>query len=163
MNPSFNRTCQVAIAFCTFIILCPLLLGCSSTPSEGDAKRIIEQQIKDESEGRMKLIYFRKTNAQKREVAAVKFYQLEYEAEIEFQDDCKRLTDMLHIFDNTHSTFKTAPTQKQAESEGGFWDGWLTSTTQPGIDIFHFKGFFYFFTAFVITYNSVKTAVDLKS
>lgn len=81
----------------------------------------------------MKLIYFRKTNAQKREGKnGIKFYQLEYEAEIEFQEDCKWLTDMLHIFDNTHSSFKTAPVQKQAESEGEFWGGWLNSTTQPG-------------------------------
>lgn len=62
----------------------------------------------------------------------VKLYTIEYEAEIEFQEDCKCLTEML--FANTHRSFRTAPTQKQAEAKGGYWAGFLSQATQPGKD-----------------------------
>lgn len=84
MKASFNLTRQLFTVFCSVFILLSLF-GCSSKPSEGDAKKIIKQHIKDEAEGRMELISLRKTNGMNDN----KLYRLEFEAEIEFLEDGK--------------------------------------------------------------------------
>lgn len=58
-------------------------------PSTSDGKQAIENCIKAESEGRIRLTNFQKTNATKGELRGVKFYVMEYETEIEFTEDCK--------------------------------------------------------------------------
>jgi len=68
--------------------------GCSSKPSDGDGKQAIQNQINQDSQGRIKLVEFRKTNGQLAEVNAVKVYSLEFEAEIEFTGDCKWITGL---------------------------------------------------------------------
>ena len=72
----------MAILF--FAVAAFLSGGCSSTPSESDAKKILESKIAKESGGLIKLVSFTKTNAILSEVQGVKVYTLEYEATIEF-------------------------------------------------------------------------------
>lgn len=60
----------------------------ASTPSPGDGPHVIEERIKQQSNGLIKLVSFEKTNGQQGELAGVKFYGMEYKAVIEFLDDC---------------------------------------------------------------------------
>lgn len=108
----------------------------SSKPSESNAKNIIEQKVNQESEGKIRLVSFRKTNGQTREVYGVKVYVLEYEAVIEFLDDCKWLT--VDPFSARHIGFKTVQTKRSAEKKGGYWAGWMNLTQTPGTE--HKKG-----------------------
>lgn len=75
----------MAILF--FAVAAFLSGGCSSTPSESDAKKILETKIVEQSRGLIKLVNFTKTNAQFGEKEGVKIYTLEYEATIEFLED----------------------------------------------------------------------------
>jgi len=68
--------------------------GCSSKPSDGDGEQAIQNQINQDSQGRIKLVEFHKTNGQLAEVNAVKVYNLEYEAVIEFTGNCKWITGL---------------------------------------------------------------------
>jgi hypothetical protein len=54
--------------------------GCSRTPSEGTGHKMLERQIQNQSNGKIKLVSFRKTNG----MEDGNFYQLEYEAQIQF-------------------------------------------------------------------------------
>lgn len=74
--------------------LCVVMAGCSSKPSDGDGKQAIQNQINQDSQGRIKLVEFHKTNGQLAEVNAVKVYSLEFKAEIEFASDCKWITGL---------------------------------------------------------------------
>lgn len=76
----------MAILF--FAVAAFLSGGCSSTPSESDAQRELESRIVKESKGLIKLVNFTKTNAQFSEKKGVQIYTLEYEATIEFLEDC---------------------------------------------------------------------------
>ena len=67
-------------------ILTLLLASCAgdSIPSESDAREFYENQWKSELEnGTIKIIRFDKINGKYDEVMGIKFYELEYEAEIE--------------------------------------------------------------------------------
>jgi hypothetical protein len=65
-------------------ILATLFLpGCSGPPSESVGKRIVESRIQQDSNGLIKLLGFRKTNATRDD----RIYRMEYEAEIEYIDD----------------------------------------------------------------------------
>jgi hypothetical protein len=75
--------------FFLFIGLCAFISGCSSNPSPSDGKQAIQNQITQDAQGRIKLIEFHKINGQLAEINAIKVYSLEFEAEIEFTEDCK--------------------------------------------------------------------------
>ncbi len=64
-----------------------LIYGCSSSPSPSDAEKALSQQIDSESGGQIKLVSFKKTDGQMSVVNAVKHYELDYEADIEFEAD----------------------------------------------------------------------------
>jgi hypothetical protein len=66
------------------------LSGCSSssTPSSREGKAEIEQRIKEQSNGMIKLVSFDKTDGQPFEAFGIKGYRLLYKAEIEFLDNC---------------------------------------------------------------------------
>jgi hypothetical protein len=72
--------------FVFMIIITSFLASCNidSIPSESDAREFFENQWKNEIEnGTIKIIRFDKINGQYDEVMGIKFYELEYEAEIE--------------------------------------------------------------------------------
>lgn len=60
-----------------------LLSACSSYPSEVNVKEAIENSYKN----LVKVVSFKKINAQKGELAGIKFYEMEYSAVIEYLDD----------------------------------------------------------------------------
>lgn len=74
--------CRIlALAIATaFFIAC----STSDTPSESDARKALEKIINEDSQGLIKLVSFKKTNAQSGETLGVKLYSLECEGEIEF-------------------------------------------------------------------------------
>ena len=65
-----------------------LLSGCSGPPSEGDARKVIEDKIKKQAEGRIHLLSFSKSDGQKIESSGVQLYALAFTAELEFSEDC---------------------------------------------------------------------------
>jgi type II secretion system protein G len=69
--------------------VCAVFSGCSGPPSASEGKQAIEDRIKQQSQGRARLVQFQKTNGQLAEVMGVKVYTLEYETEIEFLEACK--------------------------------------------------------------------------
>jgi general secretion pathway protein G len=75
--------------FCALLSICAWLTGCSSSPSARDGERAIQDHIKNESEGRIKLVGFEKTNGQLGEIFGVKVYGMDFAADIEFLEDCK--------------------------------------------------------------------------
>jgi len=77
------------VLVCLFLAVAALFVSCSSTPSSGDAKQIVQQKIEKFSHGRIKLVSFEKTNGQQAERFGIKVYNLEFVCEIEFLDDCK--------------------------------------------------------------------------
>ena len=72
-----------------------MITGCSGTPSAADGKQAILDKIKAESDGRIELVSFEKTNGMQGEEAGVKTYALEFEAEITFLDNCKWSTGLI--------------------------------------------------------------------
>lgn len=70
------------------ILLCAFALaGCSSTPSPSNAEAVLRSKIEKQSKGLIKLVGFKKTNAQDAELMGVKIHAIEYQAEIEFVED----------------------------------------------------------------------------
>jgi hypothetical protein len=65
------------------------LVSCSAQPSAADGQQAIQNQINQDAQGRITLVEFHKTNGQLAEINAVKVYSLEFNAEIEFVEDCK--------------------------------------------------------------------------
>jgi len=65
------------------LVLVLLLSGCGGPPGESSGQALIERRIQDQGKGNIKLVSFRKTNATGDDAS----YQLEYEAEIEFEAD----------------------------------------------------------------------------
>lgn len=97
-------------ALLIIIALCVTMSGCSLSPSAGDGKRAIEDRISKDSAGRIKLNDFRKTDAQQGEVMGIKFYGLEFEAEIEFLENCKWVTGLM----GQQITFRTVKPNSSA-------------------------------------------------
>jgi len=77
-----GRSPLVLVYYSLLILLC-LLSACSSNPSESDAKKFIENKYNN----LIKVKKIKETNSQKREFEGVKFYRIEYLAEIEYLDD----------------------------------------------------------------------------
>ena len=107
------------VLLCLVLVTALLLIGCSSVPSSDDAKGIIQERINKESEGRIKLVSFQKTNGQEGELLGVKIYQLSYQGEIEFLEDCKWEKGMAVNLGEVHyRTVKVKPGAKD------FWQNW---------------------------------------
>lgn len=72
------------------IALVVLGTGCSraSPPSEADGNQEVRERIEAEADGRIKLLSFRKTDGQASDVHGVRRYELDWEGEIEFLEDC---------------------------------------------------------------------------
>jgi len=77
----------IVIAGCGWVCL----PSYSAAPPVNDCKQAFENHIKEQSEGRIRLLTFKKLDGTEGEVAEVKVYVLEYEAEIEFTENCKWL------------------------------------------------------------------------
>ena len=104
-----------------------IVAGCSSSPSQGDGKQAIESRIKEESQGRIKLTKFQKNNGVQGELMGFKIYALEFEAEIEFTENCKWVTG----FQGSQLSFRTG--KPMAEPPSGFsWNKFLDDTQSPG-------------------------------
>ncbi|MBI4713341.1 MAG: hypothetical protein HY762_08600, partial [Planctomycetes bacterium] len=76
---------------CAMLILLAgiMFTGCSGgggnqTPSDDDGRKIIEKTIQENSNGRINLLGFKKTDGQKMEVIGVKVYEMQFEAEIKY-------------------------------------------------------------------------------
>lgn len=70
-----------------FAIAAVLLTACggSSTPSESDGRAVFENRLKQTLQnGTVKLVRFNKVNGQMGEETGIKFYKLQYEAEVEY-------------------------------------------------------------------------------
>ena len=68
--------------------LAAFIPACSSPPSLSDAQKELEARINRESKGIIKLISFSESNGHEANVFGKKIYIFDYEAEIEFNDDC---------------------------------------------------------------------------
>ena len=79
-----NSLYKIVTTILFFAVAAFFSVGCSSAPSESDAQAVLES----EGKGLIKLVSFSKTNAILSEVQGVKVYTLEYEATIEFLEDC---------------------------------------------------------------------------
>ena len=95
------------LALIGFAVASLIMGGCgSSAPSASDGKREIQKQIDEESEGRIELLAFRKTNGQQREVFGRQLYAMEFEAEIQYTETCR--ADFGHF--GVFNSFKTIET-----------------------------------------------------
>jgi PBP1b-binding outer membrane lipoprotein LpoB len=65
------------------ILAAIFLVGCSGPPSESMGRKMLEHKIQSQSNGKINLASFKKTNG----TGDNNFYQVEYEAEIEFLAD----------------------------------------------------------------------------
>jgi hypothetical protein len=68
-----------------------VFVGCgarSDTPSEPSVRAGFERELQEHGNGLIRLVRFTKTNGQAGEMMGVKFYQMEYEAEIEALGPC---------------------------------------------------------------------------
>ena len=88
-----QRIVSFAIVILLFMIVIVKFTS-SSVPSEADARIVFQNQLgKAFKDGIVRIIYFRKVNGQSRELMGVKFYNFEYEAEIEYPNgfnmECK--------------------------------------------------------------------------
>ena len=88
-EPCTCRPCRHYVVFLFLACLGAALSGCSGPPSASDGRQAIEDRMKQQSQGRMRLVQFQKTNGELAEVMGVKVYTLEYETEIEFLEACK--------------------------------------------------------------------------
>ena len=75
-----QRRIAIVLSIAIFLINCGL-----STPSESDARAIFEKKYEQEiKDGLVKVTKFKKVDGQSGELAGVKFYTFQYEAEIEY-------------------------------------------------------------------------------
>jgi hypothetical protein len=104
-----------------------LFAGCSSKPSAGDGKQAVQNQINQDAQGRIKLVEFHKANGQLAEINAVKVYSLEFEAEIEFTEDCK------WVIGNFGSQLSFVTAKLVAPPASGFsWNKFIDDANNPG-------------------------------
>ena len=98
--------------------VCAVLSGCSGSPSASTGTQAIEDLIKKDSEGRIRLVQFRKTNGQLAEVMGMKAYILEYEAEVEFLEACKwNIRTFAGAIMDDQASFRTTKSTKRAGNE----------------------------------------------
>jgi len=63
------------------------LLGCASRPDQLAGRTVAEHLIEQKSNGAIRLLSFKKTNAQQLSLLGVRMYVMYYQAEIEFVED----------------------------------------------------------------------------
>ena len=109
------------------------LPGCSSGPSSSAAEEFLREKINKESQGRIKLVSFSKTNGQEAAPMGIPSYILHYEAEIEFLDDCKWGTadgsgwrGDFKVFSIGEVTFSYPPFQKATKGSHTKVKGYVT-------------------------------------
>jgi hypothetical protein len=111
MNTRLTPAIQASFVLALSIGLCCLLAGCWSSPSAGDGERAVQECIKRDSEGCIKLTKFQKTNGAHRELGGfgglkgLKTYAMEFDAEIEFTENCTWMTGIM----GSQLSFNTAP------------------------------------------------------
>ena len=92
---AFNRLQGASMKLILYIVIagfgCVCLPSYSAAPPVNDCKQAFENHIKEQSEGRIRLLTFKKLEGTQGEVAEVEVYALEYEAEVEFTENCKWL------------------------------------------------------------------------
>jgi type II secretion system protein G len=125
---STSRMKWVIVVLAAIAVVLVFRYGISGTPSASDGERAIQARIKAESEGRIKLTKFHKTNAQQGELFGVKLYDLEFEAEIEFTENCKWITGLMGM----QAGFRTSKPAAQ-QSSGFSWNKWIDDTQNPGV------------------------------
>lgn len=115
------------------VLLCALLDGCSGPPDEATGRRAIEDRIAAQSQGRIRLNSFKKVNGQSAEINSVKVYTLEYEATIDFQQQCRwNVTAFAGALMDTEATFRTSPA---LDPSAGALAQLMEQSTNPGLDI----------------------------
>lgn len=93
--PTQKMRARIFVSFVSTLWFILSLSGCTSYPSERDAKKAFETHIKIKineqvidkkqiDDGVIEILSFRKVNAQSREESGVKIYVVEYEAEIKY-------------------------------------------------------------------------------
>ena len=87
-------------------------------PSASDAEQEIREQISRESEGRINLLGFQKTDGQEREVLGRKMYVLEFSAKIKYIEACR--ADFGYF--GTFNSFKTQKIPKKENCRGADFD-----------------------------------------
>lgn len=75
------------ILYVTFFILTSIVLGCSSLPSENDAKNDLKKLIEEQSKGNIELLKFEKTNALKQNVFGFEEYTIEVKIQIKLNEE----------------------------------------------------------------------------
>jgi len=98
----------------------------SSLPSTDDIQRIVKEEIDKDSQGRIKLVSFQKTNAQKGELLGVKLYNFAYQIEIEFTEDCKWVMGHGAMLGGSPQFKTSKPKSKD------FWEEWTDNLNSPG-------------------------------
>ena len=82
-------------------------------PPVNDCKQAFENHVKEQSEERIRLLSLKNLEGTEQEVDGVKVYVLEYEAEIEFTENCKWLNGEGGYAPSFH-TVKPAPKSKDS-------------------------------------------------
>ena len=122
-----RRHDSLSVSWALILPLIAMLTSCSSSPSGADGERAIQEVIKKDSEGRIKLVKFQKTNGANGELRGFKMYALEFDAEIEFAEDCKWLTGTY----GQSLSFRTS--KPVAAPKSGFsWNKFADDTQNPG-------------------------------
>lgn len=84
-----RRSVFVAAVQLTMAILILAISGCSSGPSTSAAEEFAREQIKKQSQDRIKLVGFSKIDGQESAPNGIPSYKLDYEAELEFLENCR--------------------------------------------------------------------------
>lgn len=122
------RNTWVLLALVAVGVLAFIRFGMSGIPSASDGEQVVQSRIKEESEGRITLAKFQKTNGQESELLGVKVYSLEFVAEIIFTENCKWVAGMF----GQQLSFRTS--KPVAEPRSGFsWGKFLDDSQNPGM------------------------------
>lgn len=75
-----------------------VLPGCGgdSTPDDAMAKKAFEEQLAEKSGGKLKLVGFEKRDAMQGEMFGVLMYSVEFDGELEFQEDGRWMVGGAH-------------------------------------------------------------------
>lgn len=122
-----RRKSITAIGAACSVLSLFFLMGCSSSPSAGEGKSAVQGRIDKQSEERIKLVKFEKSNGVQGERMGFKIYEMEFESEIEFTEECKWVTGLF----GQELSFKTA--KLVAEPKSGFsWNKFMDDSQNPG-------------------------------
>ncbi len=124
-----------ATAIACLLMLFPMVCGCGSSsqdskPTVAEGEKVLSDGIPSESEGRIKVAKFSKTDGQSSVVNGVAMYKMEFQAELEFTEDCKWRTRS--VLDNAHTSFRTVKLPPEASSDNFSWSQWDSDTQTPG-------------------------------